>query len=101
VITALIPFLFLFAAVIRVQDDPVGPDVIRIPGGKPAARVVACIGFSTTLFAIALSLFPSPDDPHVFLAAVKILGSTAILLGIGVFIYWIGKAKINHRTRSP
>jgi glutamate:GABA antiporter len=101
VITALIPFLFLFAAVIRVQDDPVGPDVIRIPGGKPVARVVACVGFSTTLFAIALSLFPSPDDPHVFLAAVKILGSTAILLGIGVFIYWIGKAKINRRTPSP
>ena len=101
VITALIPFLFLFAAVIRVQDDPVGPGVIRIPGGKPAARVVACIGFSTTLFAIALSLFPSADDPHVFLAAGKILGSTAILLGIGIVIYWIGKTNVDRDARSP
>jgi amino acid transporter len=101
VITALIPFLFIFAAVIRVQDDPVGPDVIRIPGGKPVARMVACIGFSTTLFAIALSLFPSADDPHVFLAAGKILGSTAILLGIGIVVYWIGKAKVNRGARSP
>jgi amino acid transporter len=101
VITALIPFLFLFAAVIRVQDDPIGPGVIRIPGGKPVARVVACIGFSTTLFAIALSLFPSADDPHVFLAAGKILGSTAILLGIGIVIYWIGKTKVDRDARSP
>src|SRR4029077_5014095 len=66
VITALIPFLFLFAAVIRVQDEPVGPEVIRIPGGKPVPRVVACIGFLTTLFAAVLSLFPSSDDPHIF-----------------------------------
>ena len=101
VITALVPFLFLFAAVVRVQNDPVSPGVIRIPGGKPVARVVAGIGFSTTLFAIVLSLFPSPDDPHIFLAAGKILGSTAILLGIGIVIYWIGKTKADHGARSP
>ena len=101
VITALVPFLFLFAAVIRLQDDPVGPDVIRIPGGKPVARVAACIGFSTTLFAILLSLLPAPDEAHKFLAAGKILGSTAGLLGIGLVIYWIGKAKRNRAARLP
>jgi len=93
VITALIPFLFLFAAVIRVQDEPVGPEVIRIPGGKPVARVVASIGFLTTLFATVLSLFPSPDDPHIFLAAAKILGSTAVLVGVGIALYLYGRSK--------
>jgi len=93
VITALIPFLFLFAAVIRVQNEPVGPEVIRIPGGKPVARLVACIGFLTTLFAAVLSLFPSSDDPHIFLAAAKILGSTAVLVGVGIALYWFGKSK--------
>ncbi len=101
VITALIPFLFLFAAVIRVQDDPVGPDVIRIPGGKPVARVVACIGFLTTLFATVLSLFPSPDDPHIFLAAAKILGSTLLLVGVGILLYWLGKPRAGRLARSP
>lgn len=101
VITALVPFLFLFAALIRLQHDPVGPDVIRVPGGKPVARVVACVGFSTTLFAILLSLIPAPDEPHKFLAASKILGSTAVLVGLGIVVYWIGKSKVARVERSP
>lgn len=101
VITALIPFLFLFAAVIRLQDDPAGPDVIRIPRGKPVARVVACIGFLTTLFATVLSLFPSPDEPHMLLAAAKILGSTAVLIGVGMVVYWLGKSRATRLARSP
>lgn len=101
VITALVPFLFLFAALIRLQHDPVGPDVIRVPGGKPVARAVACVGFSTTLFAILLSLIPAPDEPHKFFAASKILGSTAVLAGVGIVIYWIGKSKVARVERSP
>lgn len=101
VITALIPFLFLFAAVIRVQDDPIGPDAIRIPGGKPVARVVASIGFLTTLFALALSLFPSPDEPHIVLAAAKILGSTAVLVGVGMVVYRLGKSRASRLARAP
>jgi amino acid transporter len=101
VITALVPFLFLFAALIRLQHDPVGPDVVRVPGGKRIARLVACIGFTTTLFAVVLSLFPSPDDPHKFLAAGKILGSTAVMAGVGMVVYWIGKSKVTRAARSP
>ncbi len=33
VITYFIPYLFLFAAMIRLQREPAGPDVIRVPGG--------------------------------------------------------------------
>jgi amino acid transporter len=101
VITALVPFLFLFAALIRLQHDPVGPDVIRVPGGKPVARAVACVGFSTTLFAILLSLIPAPDEPHKFFAASKILGSTALLVGVGIVVYWIGKSRVARVERSP
>ncbi len=101
VIMALIPFLFLFAALIRLQYDPVGPDVIRVPGGKPVARAVAGVGFSTTLFAILLSLVPAPNDPNKFLAASKILGSTAALVGVGIVVYWIGKSKAARVERSP
>jgi len=100
VITALVPFLFLFAALIRLQNDPVGPDVTRVPGGKAVARVVACIGFSTTLFAILLSLIPAPDEPHKFLAASKILGSTAVLAGVGFVVYWIGRSRAANAPRS-
>ena len=38
VITYFIPFLYLFAAMFKLQKEPAGPDVIRVPGGKPVAR---------------------------------------------------------------
>ena len=45
VITYFIPFLYLFAAMFKLQKEPAGPDVIRVPGGKPVARLVAFVGF--------------------------------------------------------
>ena len=32
-----IPFLFLFAAIIRLQGEPAGPQVVRVPGGRAGA----------------------------------------------------------------
>jgi len=43
VITYFIPYLFVFAAMIKLQSEPAGPDVIRVPGGKPVARLVAIV----------------------------------------------------------
>src|SRR4030095_6448653 len=31
------PFLFMFASMIALQREPAGPDVMRVPGGKPVA----------------------------------------------------------------
>ena len=74
VITYFIPFLYLFAAMFKLQNEPAGPDVIRVPGGKPVARVVAIVGFVTTAFTIGLSLIPQPDEPNKPLAVIKIVG---------------------------
>ena len=48
VITYFIPYLYLFAAMIKLQRDPAGPDVIRVPGGSTVAKLVAMLGFVTT-----------------------------------------------------
>jgi len=93
VITYLIPYLFLFASLVRAQQDLPGPGVVRVPGGKPAAILLATIGFITTTSAILLSLIPSPEEPHKFLVITKVLGSASLLIGIGLVIYWIGKSK--------
>ncbi len=34
VITYFIPYLYLFAAMIKLQREPAGPEVIRVPGGN-------------------------------------------------------------------
>ena len=93
VISYFIPYLFVFAAMIVLQREPAGPEVTRVPGGRPVAVTIAVIGFATTAFAILLSLLPPPAEPNKALAVIKILGLTAILLGLGVVVYLNAKAK--------
>ncbi len=40
IISYFIPYLFMFASMIRLQREPVGPDVIRVPGvGRSRSRL--------------------------------------------------------------
>jgi len=89
VITYFIPYLYVFAAMYKLQGEPPGPQVIRVPGGKPVAKLVAIVGFTSTTLTIALSLLPPPDEPNKPLAMLKVIGLTAVLLlmGVGIF-YW-------------
>src|SRR6202165_3851053 len=83
IITYFIPYLFVFAAMFKLQWEKAGPEVIRVPGRKPVALLLSCVGFVTTLLTIALSLVPSPEEPNKVLATVKIVGLTAVLLMAG------------------
>jgi amino acid transporter len=93
IITYFIPYLFLFAAMIRLQKEPAGPDVIRVPGGRRIAISLAVLGLITTSITICLSVLPSEDEPNKPLAVVKIVGMTLILLAGGVVIYVLGKRR--------
>jgi len=96
VITYFIPYLFVFAAMIKLQSEPAGPDVIRVPGGKPVARLVAIVGFLTTTLTILLSVVPQPDEPNKPLAVLKVVGGSAVLVAVGAGIYWWGKRRTRH-----
>jgi len=93
VITYFIPFLYLFASMIKLQREPAGPEVIRVPGGKPVARLVAIVGLLTTTATIAISVLPQPDEPNKPLAVIKIVGLSGLLVLIGAWIYWAGKKR--------
>jgi amino acid transporter len=93
VITYFIPYLYLFAAMIKLQRDPAGPDVIRVPGGKTVAQLVAALGFLTTTLTIVLSLIPQPDEPNKPLALLKIVGGTGVLVLVGIGIYSAGRRR--------
>src|SRR4029079_13200536 len=41
VIVYFIPYLYVFAAMIKLQSQPAGPEVIRVPGGKPVAVFIS------------------------------------------------------------
>jgi glutamate:GABA antiporter len=94
VITYFIPYLYLFAAMIKLQRDPPGADVIRVPGGPMVAKLVALLGLVTTGVTIVLSVIPQPDEPNKPLALLKIVGGTGVLLLLGVWIYMAGKRRM-------
>ena len=100
VITYFIPYLYLFAAMIKLQGEPAGPDVIRVPGGALMAKLVATLGFLTTLATIGLSLVPQPDEPNKPLAVFKIVGGCGALVLIGVWLYVAGKRRATRTLQS-
>jgi amino acid transporter len=101
VITYFIPYLYLFAAMIKLQCEPAGPEVIRVPGGKPVARLVAVVGLVTTTFGIVMSVIPQPDEPNKPLAVLKIVGLSGLLVLIGAWIYWAGKRRAARNGDPP
>ncbi len=91
VVITMVPFMFLFASMIRLQREPAGPDVIRVPGGRPVAMLLAAVGFATSAFATILSLIPPPEEPHKFLYLAKIFGSSAALILVGMSLFFWGR----------
>ena len=93
IIAYFIPFLFMFAAMIVLQREPAGPDVMRVPGGKPVAIALAAIGFVVTAISIVLACVPPDDEPNKMLAVVKVVGSSLVLVGIGTVVYLLGRRR--------
>jgi glutamate:GABA antiporter len=93
VIAYFIPYMFMFAAMIRLQREPAGPEVIRVPGGTPVAIALAAIGFTTTTISVGLAMLPADDEPNKPLAVAKIGGLTIAMIAIGVGLYVIGRRK--------
>jgi glutamate:GABA antiporter len=93
IIAYFIPYLFLFASMVRLQNRPAGPDVIRVWGGKPIAIALAIVGLLSTSLTIVLSVIPGDDEPNKPLAIAKVLIATAVLIGAGVVIFMIARRK--------
>jgi glutamate:GABA antiporter len=93
VIAYFIPFLFIFAAMIALQRQPAGPEVIRVPGGRPVATALASVGFLVTAISIVLSCVPPDDEPDKTFFVVKVVGASLALVAIGVVVYLLGRRR--------
>jgi amino acid transporter len=91
IISYFIPYLLMFAAMIRLQREPAPPDAMRVPGGRGVAVTLAGIGFVTTGISIGLALIPAADEPNKVLAVSKVAGLTLLLLGAGALVYYLGQ----------
>lgn len=85
-IPTFIPFLFLFAAAMRIRKRT------RSPTGL---AVLAVMGFTTTLASSILAVVPAADEANQYLYVTKVIGLAIVLVGVGAGIYLLsnrGKA---------
>ena len=101
VITYFLPYLFLFASMIRLQREPASPDARRVPGGKPVAMLLGSLGFISTSVTIVLSVFPGEDEPHKVMAVAKVVGGTAVMIGVGMALLLIAHYKQRKLAEQP
>jgi glutamate:GABA antiporter len=86
-----IPYLYLFAAFIRLRtldrDMPADEHSIRLPGGAPGAWAVAGCGLLATFVALGLIFVPPPGTENALNYEVNLFGQAAVILGIGMAFY--------------
>jgi len=91
-----IPFLFTFAAAIKLATEPPGPGGWRVK--RRVLVPLAIIGLVTTACSIVLAALPPPGEPDKALAVAKVVGGTLVILGAGVVAYVLGRRR---RPGSP
>jgi len=93
IILYFIPFLYMFAAVVKLAGRPDRKNnerAVLIPGGKIGVWLAASCGFFVVLGSIALSLIPPGDEPNKFVFEMKLVGGTVVSILLGLFLYWRG-----------
>jgi amino acid transporter len=100
VISYFVPYLFLFGAMIRLQSRPAGPEVRRVPGGRPAAIALGLLGLASTTMTILLSAIPADDEPNKLLALVKVVGGTVVMVAAGMAVFLFSRWKTGRMARG-
>jgi amino acid transporter len=93
IILYFIPFLYMFAAVIKLagrKDRKENPHAVLVPGGRVGVWICGGLGFVVVLGGILLSLVPPGDSSSKLGFELKLVGGTlaSVLLGLG--LYWRG-----------
>jgi amino acid transporter len=101
VISFFIPFMFLFASMIRMQSRPAAPGARRVPGGRPVAICLGAIGLTSTAVTIVLATIPGADEANKPLAVAKVIGSTCVLVGAAVAVFLYARHKAWKGATSP
>jgi amino acid transporter len=93
IILYFIPFLYMFAAAIKLANRPdrnSNPHAVLIPGGKAGVWIACGLAMSVTLLSIVVSVFPPGDSSNRTLFVVKVLGTTIGAIVFGLFLYYRG-----------
>jgi len=93
VVAFFIPYIAMFAAMIRLQREPAGPEVVRPPGGRPVAILLGWTGLATSIAAVLLACVPPPGEEDGRRYVIKVVGLSALLVASGAVAWAIGNAR--------
>jgi amino acid transporter len=98
VILYFIPFLYMYAAAIKLsyRPDRKGGGAVLVPGGRAGIWLAGSLAFLITLGSMALAMIP-PGGENKIIFEAKLIVSTIVFIGIGLVLYWRGarnKAKV-------
>lgn len=96
VILYFIPFLYMYAAVIKLgrrADRKSNEQAVLVPGGQVGLWLAGLLGFVITLGSMGLAAIPPDTASSKPLFDFYIVLATAVFIGIGLVLYWNGSRK--------
>jgi glutamate:GABA antiporter len=93
IILYFIPFLYMFAAVIKLayrRDRKADPRAILVPGGIAGVWICGGLGFAVVLVGIVVSFVPPGDTASKMVFVLKLVGGTVASILLGLVLYWRG-----------
>ena len=93
VILYFIPFLYMYAAAMKLagrKDRGENKSAVLIPGGKAGVWIAAALAFAVTLASILFSVIPPGETESKLFFELKLIGTTLVTIGIGLFLYFRG-----------
>ena len=93
IILYFIPFLYMFAAAIKLYGRPdrmANKRAVLIPGGKPGVCVLSVVGFVIVLVGIVVSLVPPGETTNKLGFEVRLVGGTVAAVALGLILYFRG-----------
>jgi len=93
IILYFIPFLYMFAAVIKLarrKDRKENPHAVLVPGGIAGVWICGGLGFVVVLIGIMVSLVPPGDSSDKLGFELKLVLGTVASILIGLVLYWRG-----------
>jgi glutamate:GABA antiporter len=93
VIIYFIPFLYMFAAVIKLagrKDRNQNEHAVLIPGGKIGVWITSAVAFAITLASIFFSIIPPGDSSNKVLFEVEVVGASIAVIVLGLGLYYRG-----------
>jgi amino acid transporter len=93
IILYFIPFLYMFAAAIKLARRPdraSNPHAVLVPGGIPGVWICGSLGFIVVLGGILLSLIQPGASANRLGFALNLLAWTLGFILLGLILYWRG-----------